>query len=154
MAYPSPLPADMELPFHLGLRDDRHMVGLIRQNDRTRVQLGTAYPQSGDPRARILAQWGTPSPSPRRNDPETIDMPLHRRAQAALAYQVAPDMRHELTTGFGPTPASRTEGGAGLLGRAHLGDRPLMDNRPRGFGAARHGGVAAQGTAPSGRHRY
>ncbi|HEX8963547.1 MAG TPA: hypothetical protein VF801_11140 [Rhodocyclaceae bacterium] len=144
----------MELPFHLGLRHDRHMVGLIRQNDRSRVQLGTAYPQSSDPRARILAQWGTPAPSPRRNDPETVDMPLPRRAQAALAYQVAPEMRHELATGFGATPASRKEAGAGLLGRAHLGDLPLMDNRPRGFGAGRHGGMATDGKAPSGRARY
>lgn len=113
---------DDPLPFHMGLRDDRHMVGLIRQNGQSQVQLGVAYPQSGERRLRILEQWGIAQGSPRQESPETVDLPLAQRSQAILFWQVSPGMRQQLATGQGGAVGSRLAGNqAGMLDRSHLG---------------------------------
>lgn len=140
----------MTLPFHLGLRANRHQVSLIQQNGRSRVQLGTAYPDDSNPRRRILMQWGMEGRSPRQSDPDTIDLPLARRAQAILSYQVNPGLRHQLNTGMGSLSNSRHQSQPGLQGRAHLGThRPLLENRPNGF---RSFDAPHRGTTISRRH--
>lgn len=101
-------------PFHMGLRGDRHMVSLIRQNDQQQVQLGMAYPEEGNRRHRILEQWGITQRSPRQESPDTVDLPLAQRSQAILFWQVSPGMRQQLATGQG-----------GMLDRAHLGTERL-----------------------------
>ncbi|MFL6652837.1 MAG: hypothetical protein ACJ8J7_16305 [Sulfurifustaceae bacterium] len=124
----------MSLPFHLGLRADRHVLSVIKQNGRTREQLGVAYPQESDPRRRILKQWGIDDASPRRTDPDTIDLPLARRTQTILSYQLNPALRRQLNTGMGSLSGSRRDSQSGLRGRTHLGtSRPLMATRPHGF---------------------
>lgn len=128
----------MSLPFHLGLRADRHVVSVIKQNGRTRRQLGVAYPLESDPRRRILKQWGIDDASPRRADPDTIDLPLSPRAQAILSYQVNPALRHELNTGMEPLLQSRRDGQPGVHGRTHLGEsHSLISSTPHGFRALR-----------------
>lgn len=117
----------MTRPFHLGLRHDRHMVSLIKQAGRSRETLGVAYPQDADRRARILAQWGINAQSPRRAELATIDIPLPQRAQAILAYQVNPAVRHQINTGMAPLAQSRRDDLPGIKDRMHLGThRPVM----------------------------
>lgn len=113
---------EQPLPFHLGLRDDRHMVSVIRQNGQTQVQLGVAYPQEADRRRRILEQWGIAARSPREESLDTVDLPLAQRSQAILFWQVSPSLREQLATGQGRMASSRLAGDqAGMLDRAHLG---------------------------------
>jgi hypothetical protein len=138
----------MDLPFHLGLRNDQHLLGIIRQNGHTHVKLGVAYPQDSNPRQQILTNWGRDASSPRQAEAATIDMPLPRRAQAALGYQLNPALRQELASGFGPLAQSRSDVQAGLQGRVHQGQHPLLETRPEGFRPL------AQGLAPSGRQRF
>ncbi|GAB2182332.1 hypothetical protein DLREEDagrD3_25550 [Denitratisoma sp. agr-D3] len=113
---------DNSLPFHLGLRDDQHMVSVIRQNGQNLLQLGVAYPEESDRRSRILAQWGIDAGSPREECLDTIDMPLAQRCQAILFWQVSSTLRAQLATGQGGMTSSRLIGNqAGMLDRSHLG---------------------------------
>lgn len=137
---------EQPLPFHLGLRDDRHMVSVIRQNGQTQVQLGVAYPQEGDRRRRILEQWGLAARSPRAESLDTIDLPLARRSQAILFWQVSPSLQQQLATGQGGMPLSRLAGDqAGMLDRAHLGTERLPMAVDARFGLR---GAPAGGAAP------
>lgn len=145
----------MPLPFHLGLRDRRHMVSLIRdgaQGRASRNVLGMAYPQDMNPRLRVLEQWGMPDSSPRRSMQATIDQPLPRRHQVALAAQLNPALQSSLHSGFEPQPVGRRETVPGVKGRVHLGPNhaPLQNGLPPlGEHAPHRGGSAA----PSGRGR-
>lgn len=113
---------DNSRPFHLGLRDDRHMVGVIRQNEQQQVQLGVAYPEDSDRRARVLAQWGIDARSPREERLDSIDQPLAQRSQAILFWQVSSTLRAQLATGQGGMSSSRRiDNQAGMLDRSHLG---------------------------------
>ena len=109
-------------PFQLGLRHNRHMVSVVKPAGRTREVLGVAYPDDSNPRLRILAQWGIDARSPRIAELATIDIPLPRRAQAILSYQVNPDLRERLNTGMGPPSGSRLHNQPGMRARVHLGE--------------------------------
>ena len=109
-------------PFQLGLRFNRHMVSVIRPPGRSRDLLGVAYPDDANPRLRILAQWGIDARSPRVTDLATVDIPLPRRAQAILSYQLGPDLHQRLDTGMGPLADSRLRNAPGMRERVHLGE--------------------------------
>lgn len=111
----------MSLPFHLGLRHNQHMVSVISPPGRSRDMLGVAYPDDANPRLHILAQWGIDARSPRNAELATIDIPLPRRAQAILSYQIDPALRHQLNTGMTPLADTRREAKAGVKVRVHLG---------------------------------
>ncbi|MGE5491194.1 MAG: hypothetical protein ACM31P_07950 [Actinomycetota bacterium] len=135
---------EQSLPFHMGLRDDRHMVSVIRQNGQSQVQLGVAYPMDGDRRCRIMEQWGIAARSPREESLDTIDLPLAQRSQAILFWQVSPALRGPLATGQGGTAGSRLiDNQAGMLDRAHLGTerQPMAVDARFGLRQA-HGSVS------------
>lgn len=113
----------MTLPFHLGLRDNRHMVSLIKEPGRTREVLGVAYPQGGEVerRAQILQYWGIDAQSPRRPALNTVNLPLEARAQTALYYQVNAATRAEINGTTTPLTQSRRDDQPGLKDRIHLG---------------------------------
>lgn len=109
------------MSFHLGLRYNRHQVSLVKVDGRQPEVLGVAYPQEAGRRARILEQWGQSGRSPRHHELATIDMPLPRRAQAILSYQVSPDVRGRLNGGVEPLVQSRRQLQPGPQERMHLG---------------------------------
>lgn len=111
----------MPLPPHPGLRNNRHMVSVIRPPGRPREVLGVAWPDDVNPRLRILEQWGIDARSPRRSELASIDIPLPRRTRAILSYRVDPALRDRLNTGLVPPRDSRLEAAAGLKARIRLG---------------------------------
>ena len=112
----------MSLPFHLGLRNERHMVSVIRQTGRSREQLAAAYAPDGDRRHRILAQWGNDAGSPRDTMAfATVQVPLPRRTQAALSYRIDPFVSQRLASGFYGQPLARRDTQPGMIERMHLG---------------------------------
>jgi len=74
----------MPLPFHLGLRNNQHLVSVIKTQEGGRPQLGVAYQQNDRRRAHIPTNWGVPSQSPRQSESTEIHLPLSPRAQALL----------------------------------------------------------------------
>ena len=111
----------MSLPFHLGLRDNRHLVSLMRLEGRSREVLGVAYPQDADRRLRILEQWGIDARSPRAESLGTINMPLSPRDQTILSYQLDADRQSALNGGVTPLNQGRRDAQAGVKERIHLG---------------------------------
>lgn len=111
----------MSLPFHLGLRDNRHLVSLMRLEGRSREVLGVAYPQDADRRLRILEQWGIDARSPRAESLGTINMPLSPRDQTILSYQLDADRQSALNGGVTTLIQSRRAAQAGVKERIHLG---------------------------------
>ena len=89
----------MPLPFHLGLRYNRHLLTLVKLGDRPGRVLGVGYPEDADRRARIPLQWGEASQSPRHSEPATIDLPLPLRTRTILSYEVNERVRAELDSG-------------------------------------------------------
>lgn len=117
----------MSLPFHLGLRYNRHLLSLVKLDDQPREVLGVAYPEDSDRRARIPLQWGNPTPSPRCVEPATIDQPLPLRSRTILYYQVGPEGRAEIDGGITPLAGARRSEHSGVRERLHLGDhRPIL----------------------------
>jgi len=132
----------MSLPFHLGLRYNRHLLSLVKLGDQPRPVLGVAYPEDTDRRARIPIQWGQATQSPRRSEPATIDLPLPQRTQTILSYQVNPQVRAALDGEPGPLVGSRRDLEPGLKQRLHLGpDHPGLPAETR----ARLAAAAATG---------
>ena len=128
----------MSLPFHLGLRYNRHMVSLIKLEGRSREVLGSAYPRETNPRAHLLTQWGIDAQSPRRPEEATINEPLSARAQAILSYQLNPTSRATLNGGVTPLTQSRRDDQSGVKQRLHVGAAHAVlhvDSRP-GRGAS------------------
>ena len=107
----------MILKLLLGLRDNRHMVDVVKVNGETRPVLGVSHPQEGDKRANIVRQWGMSAESPRREPPATIDQPLPQRSQAILSYQVGPQVRQRINGGLDALPDSRQRSGTGTKER-------------------------------------
>lgn len=107
----------MILKLLLGLRDNRHMVDVVKVNGETRPVLGVSHPQDEDKRANILRQWGMPAESPRREPPATIDQPLPQRSQTILSYQVGPQVRQRVNGGLDALADSRQRNGPGTKER-------------------------------------
>ena len=131
----------MTLPFHLGLRDNRHMVSVVKEPGRTREVLGVAYPQQEQVarRAQILQYWAIDAQSPRDSALNTVNVPLETRAQSALYYQVNDATRALLNgTDMAPT-GSRLDDRPGLKSRVHLGpghaSLPVESGRGGAFSA-------------------
>jgi hypothetical protein len=122
------------LPFHLALRDCRHMVSLIRWDEigRNRVEIGIPYAVDMDPRQRILELWGMQQGSPRREMSGTLDQPLSRRHQVALSPQLDPWLRQLLRGGLPPEPEGRRDVASGVKSRLHLGvgRSPVANGQP------------------------
>ena len=122
------------LPFHLGLRDCRHMISLIRNDGlgRTRVEIGTPYRADMDPRERVLEQWGMQQGSPRRDMSGTLDQPFSSRHQIALSLHLPPQLRDYLRGGFAPQPEGRRDVISGVKARLHLGEdrSPVANGQP------------------------
>lgn len=110
------------MPIRLGLRHNRHMVSVIKPDGWRHEALGRAYADGANPRLRILEQWGIAARSPRLQ--ETLvapEVPLDRRAQAILSYQVDAGLRARLTDRFGTLASSRRDVSPGLRARVQLG---------------------------------
>lgn len=122
------------LPFHLGLRDFRHMVGLIRRDggERVHIELGVPYSSDLDRRACILEQWGMHDTSPRLDMTGATFQPLPRRYQVALAVQTNPILQQILQGGIESEPLGRREIASGIKARLHLGvgRTPLANGQP------------------------
>lgn len=123
----------MKLPFHLGLRDKRHTVTVVKLDGRQPPVLGTASPDDETRRAQILTNWGVSAPSPRQTGEATINQPLPVRSQTILSYQVNPAVRATLNGGVTPLVQSRRDNQSGPQQRVHLGtDHAALpaDGRP------------------------
>lgn len=107
----------MILKLLLGLRDNRHMVDVVKINGETRPVLGVSHPQEQDRRANVLRQWGISAESPRREPPATIDEPLPQRSQTILSYQVEPPVRQRVNGGLDALADSRQRNGSGTKER-------------------------------------
>lgn len=122
------------LPFHLGMRDCRHVISLIRNDGlgRTRVEIGTPYAADMNPRDRVLDQWGMQQASPRRDMAGAIDQPFSRRHQVALSAQLPTELRAFLRGGFPPQPEGRRDVASGVKARQHLGEdrSPVANGQP------------------------
>ncbi|QDQ28515.1 hypothetical protein FNU76_20320 [Chitinimonas arctica] len=143
----------MPLPFQLGLRQHRHMVGLIRSDHGGRVRnvLGMAYSADMNPRHHILEQWGMDQASPRRAMAATVDQPLPRRHQVALSARLNEDLRHSLRSGFVAQAVGRHEQVSGVKGRIHLGPQhPVLTAGLEPLGGPQRG--ARSGIADTGPH--
>ncbi len=112
---------NMNLPFHLGLRGDRHLLGVIKQPGMHREQLGVPYPPDGNLRQRILTQWAIPAISPRTVPTNGIDHPLPVRAQAILSWQIDSSLRQRIASGVPAPILSRLDSQPGMQERVHLG---------------------------------
>lgn len=143
----------MPLPFHLGLRDNQHMVTLIKSPDGSGYSLGIAYPEdTHNRRAHIPNQWGVDAQSPRRPVEGTINQPISPRAQAILSYQVGHTEQAILNRQALPQTQSRLDNQAGPKRRMHLGvDHAVIpvESRRSGFGPARHNQPGLQDSATS-----
>lgn len=111
----------MALPFHLGLRDDRHLLGIIRQPGQSREQLGVAYAPDGNLRQRILTQWAIPAISPRAVASNGAEQALPARSQAILSWQVDSSLRQRIASGVPAPILSRLDNQPGMQERIHLG---------------------------------
>lgn len=111
----------MILKLLLGLRDNRHMVDVVKINGETRPVLGVSHPQEEDKRANVLRQWGMPAESPRREPLATIDQPLPQRSQTILSYQVGPQVRQRVNGGIDALADSRQRNSSGVKERVRLG---------------------------------
>ena len=119
--------------FHMGLRDNQHMVTLMKVNGQSREVLGRAYPNDENRRQRILDNWGLSVQSPRIPEPASIDIPLSPRAQTILSYEMAPAVRDQLNGGLPPQTQSRKDEQNGVKDRIHRGpNRPILpvESRP------------------------
>lgn len=111
----------MSLPFHLGLRYNRHLLTLVKLGDRPGRVLGVGHPEDDDRRARIPLQWGQATQSPRRTEPATVDLPLPLRTRTILSYEVNERVRAELDSGVEPQVQSRRDTEAGPKQHLHRG---------------------------------
>lgn len=136
-------PEFSSLPFHMAMRDERHMVSLIRQGDaqgRVRTAIGVPYSGHGNPRERILEQWAMNQCSPRREMSGTVFAPLPPRHQAALQPLLAPFINDLLRGGLEATPQGRRDLAQGVKARLHLG--PDREAVVSGQPPMHHGGHA------------
>lgn len=111
----------MPLPFHLGLRNNNHMVTVVRTAEGARPQLGVAYPQDEHRRSHIPNNWGLDGQSPRQSEATTINLPLSPRAQTILSYQLDPAIQNEVNGGLSPMVHSRYDTLPGIKQRIHIG---------------------------------
>lgn len=112
----------MDLPFHLGLRGDRHLLGVVRHPGTQREQLAMPYaPHEEDRRQRILSQWAIPALSPRVMAHNGTNQPLPPRAQAIRSWEVENSVRQRIASGVPAPVMSRKDNQAGLQSRLHLG---------------------------------
>jgi hypothetical protein len=122
------------LPFHLALRDCRHMVSLIRHDgsERAPIEIGVPYASDGDRRERILELWGMQQASPRREMQGTIDQALSSRHQIALSLHLDPALQQLLRGGLPPEPEGRRDVASGVKSRLHLGPgrSPVANGQP------------------------
>ena len=115
--------------FHPGLRQNRHMLRMIKDGGQSRraYRLGSAYgneisaADDTERRRRILDQWGMQSQSIRKPEPDSIAQPLQRRAQAAYFYQVPDGEQHRLVKRQHNAPLTRRDVLPGTKDRIHLG---------------------------------
>ncbi|MGI0115457.1 hypothetical protein [Zooshikella sp. RANM57] len=111
----------MKLPFHLGLRNQRHMVSIFRVNNQHWLALGQAFGKESHRREHILNQWGINGFSPRYQSPEEVHIPFATRHQHILSYQLDTVLQQQLQPGITSTIANRQQLIPGLQHRAHLG---------------------------------
>ncbi|MBU2707879.1 hypothetical protein KCM76_17930 [Zooshikella marina] len=111
----------MKLPFHLGLRNQRHMVSIFRVNNQHWLTLGQAFSKESHRREQILSQWGINGFSPRYQSPEKVHVPFTTRHQHILSYQLDTLLQHQLQPGTTSPIANRQQLIPGLQHRAHLG---------------------------------
>ena len=139
--------------FHLGLRFNRHMVSLVKEPGRSREVLGVAYPDEVDRRAQILQYWAIDAQSPRRTEPNSINVPLETRAGTILYYQVNEATRAEIDGRVTPLTQSRRDEAPGMKERVHLGPNHAslpVESRPGCTFAEPNHGLSA---TPSARGR-
>ena len=79
------------------LRQGRYQVSLIGVNSRYEppLQFGLSYPNRNNPYADIVTSWGGNAQSPREAE-EHVNVPLARRTQTFLSYQVSPELAAQL----------------------------------------------------------
>ncbi|TQV87253.1 hypothetical protein [Aliikangiella coralliicola] len=79
------------------LRQGRYQVSLIGINSRYEppLQFGLSYPDRNNPYADIVTSWGRNSQSPRQQE-EQVNVPLAKRTQTFLSYQVSPELAEQL----------------------------------------------------------
>lgn len=111
----------MILKLLLGLRNNGHMVDVVKINGETRSVLGVSHPQEEGKRANVLRQWGMSAESPRREPLATIDQPLPQRSQTILSYRVGPEVRGRINSGVGELTDSRQRNQPGVKERVRLG---------------------------------
>lgn len=108
------------MTFRLGLRFNQHEVSLVKTNGNQREQLGVAYPDDADKRAKIMTHWGQNTQSPRRPELNSITQPLPKRAQAILSYKIPSQQRAIVNGEQKPLVQSRRDTASGVKNRMHI----------------------------------
>lgn len=140
------------MKYHLGLRHNRHMLRLIKEepsNAHPSYQLGRAYGNDLDAlnskelnangfseggiepshkRRRILDDWGIQNQSPRRPEPPNTGEALPRRSQRALFYQLHEHEQALLCKRLQSSPQTRRDVMPGTKARMHLGKDHVVLN--------------------------